>query len=867
MSELTGKTLGKYKVLGKIGAGGMGAVYKAMHIELGHTVAVKVLPSSFTRDPQYLERFHREAQTAAQLDGPHIIDVFDYGEQDGYTYLVMSYISGESLGDRLGQPMDTKARVDIISQVGEGLAFAHSRDVIHRDIKPDNILLTEDGQATIVDFGLARIREAVRITKTGVALGTAQYMSPEQIKGAKDIDHRTDIYSLGVVLYKMLTGQVPFQADSSYALMIKTLKDPVPSPRSLNSEIPLAVEAVILRALEKAPGARYQTVEEFVAALCEATRQPLPDWVEEARVKRPSKITTALRPKVTRRMGKSGLATFGIVIVVGLLTVGGFFAYRWYRGPQAAVHYSRGIVYLTQEQWALAINEFDEVLRIDPTYKDAAEKRDEAQKQLDLVILTKKCDDLYAKADWLNCILRCEEVRDLDSDYDQVEKKLFDAYYNYCLALVETDDLSGAVEQCNEALELDPEAAEVQAIRDKIDAYWKGKVAYNNEEWKIAIDALAYVYNTDPNFKDTQDLLYMAYVKYCHELVEAGNLEEARDCCEKALHIRPRGSEASACREEVENEQYLALVDKGNELLKRGKLDEAQAAFEEALDIQSRGAEAQDSLDKVYEARVDKGNDLLDDGKLDEAQAAFEEALDIQSRGAEAQDGLDKVYEAHVANGHELLDDCKCKEAKDEFDKALDIKSGGIEAQDGVDRYVDDCEEPRFIPITNSKDDYSGTQGYKNWYYLELIGTSWQQMPWDSGDGYYEHGYIPDIGSVEGRYIQIRQYLMHPGPDIPVARKWVSPVPREIRIKATVRKDDTGGGDGVGVRIMHNSQQLWSTYLHYRDSVGKTFTEDRKVQQGDEIYFIVDIGGSPLHDQTYFDASIYEVSYKCRPTD
>lgn len=495
MSELTGKTLSKYKVLEKIGAGGMGAVYKAMDIELDRTVAVKVLPSSFARDPQYLERFHREAQTAAQLDGPHIIDVFDYGEQDGYTYLVISYISGESLGDRLGQPMDTKTTVDIISQVGEGLAFAHSRGVIHRDIKPDNILLTEDGQAVIVDFGLAKIREAVRITQTGAALGTGHYMSPEQIRGAKDIDHRTDIYSLGVVLYEMLTGQVPFQGDSFWALVKQHVKDPVPSPRSLNSEIPLAVEAVILKALEKASGARYQTVEEFVAALCEATRQPLPDWVEEARVKRPSKITTALKAELTRRVGKSGLAIFGIVVVVCLLSISGFFAYREYRRQQAAVHYNRGNVYFASEQWDLAIYEFDQALAVDHTYEEAAEKKAEAQKQRDLDILERKADDLYADADWPAYIELIE--KELGRDYDQVEEKLLRAYYQYGRALVEDNQLTNAIKHFDKALELDPEATEIQAIRDLVAAYQEGRKAYDNDEWENAIDALARVYDTD----------------------------------------------------------------------------------------------------------------------------------------------------------------------------------------------------------------------------------------------------------------------------------------------------------------------------------------------------------------------------------
>lgn len=779
MSELIGQTLGgRYRILEEIGRGGMGAiVYKALDTDLDRVVAVKVLPSFLVRDPEYLERFHREAQAAAQLDGPHILNVFDYGEKEGYTYLVMSYVSGGTLQDRLGRPMAMEEVVDIISQVGEGLAFAHRRGVVHRDIKPGNILLTEDGQAVIADLGIAKILAASSLTKTSTVIGTPEYMSPEQGTGAKDVDERSDIYALGVMLYEMLTGRVPFQADTPLALVHKHVYEPPPLPHSLNPAIPPAMERVVLRALNKKPEGRYQSVEQMVEALCKAANRPVPNWVEKACVEPPTREES--RPGlVFPPIGRQGLAIWGALAIVCLLFLGGWFVYRNHRRQQAAMHYNRGVIYLNGGSWEVAIYEFDQALAIAPGYEDAVEKRAEAQKQLELKSLLEKADDLYADADWAACIEKLEQVGELDPSYDRVETKLFDAYHNYGQALVEDDQLSQALEQFNKALELNPVSTEVQAERDLIAAYLEGVAAYNDGRWEDAIESLTKVYDSQADFKKTRELLYTAYVRRGQELVEAGNTEEGNACCGQALKIKPGGSEASACLKSIEGQQYSAHVARGNE--------------------------------------------LLGDCKLDEAQAEFEKAQAINPYGAEAKAGLEQVEQLRTS---------------------------------------------QVSLITDTQSDYSGTQGHKNWYYLEWIGTSWQQMPWDPGDGYYEHGYNPAIGkSVEGRYIRMERRDIHPGKGIPVARKWVSTVAGEIRIAGTVRKGDTRCGDGVRVRIVHNSQQLWSTHVPYYDSRGEAFTIDREVQQGDEIYFIVDDGGShsPECDRTYFDASIYLVSYQCK---
>ncbi len=273
--SLEGQTLGKYRILEPLGRGGMAQVYKAYHPGLDRYVAVKVLRADLTEDAEFLNRFRREARAVAALRHPNIIQIFDFDVQDGLYYMVMELLEGNTLKSYLNALRVRKERMPlgetthILSDVLGGLAYAHAEGVIHRDLKPSNILLTRRGQAVLTDFGIAQIIGGTQYTVTGALMGTLSYMAPEQGRDGK-CDVRSDIYSLGITLYEMLTGSVPFDADTPLAILLKHLNDPLPSPRSLAPDIPEAFEQVVLKALAKDPQERYQSATEMAAALIEA---------------------------------------------------------------------------------------------------------------------------------------------------------------------------------------------------------------------------------------------------------------------------------------------------------------------------------------------------------------------------------------------------------------------------------------------------------------------------------------------------------------------------------------------------------------------------------------------------------------------
>jgi putative two-component system response regulator len=262
-----GMTLGPYRVMDRIGRGGMATVYRAYHPALDRYVAIKVLPDFFADDPSYRERFQQEARSVARLKHPNILEVFDFGYDKELAYLVLELVEGGTLADRIGKPMDLREVIQLLEPIASALDHAHSHGILHRDIKPSNILLHPDGTPVLADFGLAKMAGSLRrLTGSGTVMGTPEYMSPEQ--AADDpVGPASDRYSLAVVAYEMLTGRVPFQADTPAAVLLSHVTKAMPATRELRGELSAHVEEVLRRGLAKIPEDRYGSARELVAAL------------------------------------------------------------------------------------------------------------------------------------------------------------------------------------------------------------------------------------------------------------------------------------------------------------------------------------------------------------------------------------------------------------------------------------------------------------------------------------------------------------------------------------------------------------------------------------------------------------------------
>ncbi len=293
MDELINHTLGGYQIIEQIGIGGMATVYKAYQANMDRYVAVKVLPRQLAEDPNFLARFEQEARTIARLENKNILPVYDYGTQDGYTYLVMRYVGQGTLKDLTSQgPLPLPTVVDFLEQIAEALQYAHDKGVIHRDVKTSNVLIDEHQQCYLTDFGIAKLAaSSAHFTASGALIGTPAYMSPEQCSGMA-VDHRSDLYSLGIVLYEMLTGAVPYQAETPVAIVLMHMQSPLPSPRQLNPNIPEPVEQVVFRALAKSPDERFQSAYDFAQTL----RQALEKATDSATLSLPRSQATPYTP-------------------------------------------------------------------------------------------------------------------------------------------------------------------------------------------------------------------------------------------------------------------------------------------------------------------------------------------------------------------------------------------------------------------------------------------------------------------------------------------------------------------------------------------------------------------------------------------
>jgi serine/threonine protein kinase len=319
MGNLIGKSLGRYHILEQLGEGGMAVVYKAYDTRLERNVAIKVILPQKQHTEKFIKRFEREAKALAQLSHPNIVKVIDYGEHEQMPYLVMEYIPGGTLKQKLsGKSMPWREAVKTLVPIARALGYAHQQKIIHRDVKPSNILITDSGEPMLSDFGIAKIvesEETLDLTGTGIGVGTPEYMSPEQAQGTS-VDARADVYSLGVVFYEMVTGRKPYQADTPMAVVWKLASEPLPRPREFVRELPDSIEQFLVKALAKSSKDRFQDMSVFGTvlekiALSESISSKT-SWSPKARAQR--------SPILIRN-----ISSFIVVVIVLILIIAGNF--------------------------------------------------------------------------------------------------------------------------------------------------------------------------------------------------------------------------------------------------------------------------------------------------------------------------------------------------------------------------------------------------------------------------------------------------------------------------------------------------------------------------------------------------------------
>jgi eukaryotic-like serine/threonine-protein kinase len=331
---------GRYEIVGKLGEGAMGVVHRARDTALGRVVALKMLSADLGEDDEIVKRFRREAEAIGRLSHPHIVTVYDLGESEGHAFLAMELLEGEDLRtliDRAGE-IPLPDRVRILAEISEGLGYAHTRQVVHRDVKPANIMVTTSGQVKLLDFGLARLTTHETITGRGVILGTPDYMSPEQAMG-KPVDQRSDVFSAGAVFYELLTGQKPFSGRTLHSVLFQIISEEPDPILTLNPDVPARLALVAHRMLEKEPEKRYQSMDEVAAEL----------WAIHGALRR-SRSRSAMPPREDRLAAISEEAK-----------------------SRAREHVARGRAHIAAGRLTKGADEMGEALALDPECREAAE--------------------------------------------------------------------------------------------------------------------------------------------------------------------------------------------------------------------------------------------------------------------------------------------------------------------------------------------------------------------------------------------------------------------------------------------------------------------------------------------------------------
>jgi hypothetical protein len=501
--NLTGETLGQFRIVEPIGRGGMAAVFRAYQPSLDRYVAIKVLSAQHALTPGFSERFVREARAIAQLNHPNILPVIDFGQEGDLSYIVMKYVPAGTLKDKMGRPMALEEVLRLIEGIAAALDHAHERGILHRDVKPRNVLLDEGDWVLLADFGLAKMMAGDEgLTGSGVGIGTPAYMSPEQGQG-QTVDARTDIYSLGVVLYEMVTGQLPFDAETPFAIVMKHITEPLPLPRSLRPDLPEAVERVILKAVAKAPEDRFETAGDLARSLRSAVAELTPtepvaaaEAPEETLARLPGLYTQALGYFYTEQWTRA-IETLEIIVAAQPDYEDGDAARRLEQAREQlrlADLYAQAQAALTGEDWMTAIARLNEIVALDAGYRDAGALLKQARRRKELADLYGDAQRLHDSGQWQAVINVWERIYALDSNYS------------------DPDGLLASAQASLEKIRAEQEAqrqAEERA-RHLADLYRRGLEHVTAGEWEAAAALFEEIESLEPGYQETAGLLERA---------------------------------------------------------------------------------------------------------------------------------------------------------------------------------------------------------------------------------------------------------------------------------------------------------------------------------------------------------------------
>ena len=611
-SLATNTLLTHYRVLSPLGAGGMGEVYLAEDTRLGRKVALKLLPASAVADEQAKKRLLREARAAATLDHPNICAVYEVGEEDDQSFIVMQYVEGETLAARIKrQLLDVQAALAIAAQVADALQEAHARSILHRDIKPQNIMLTTRGQVKVLDFGLAKVMRGKAIaeseaetaswaTETGVIVGTVPYMSPEQVKG-EGLDGRSDIFSYGIVLYEMLSGQRPFEAKSTAEIISAILTREPPPLRGQAGTVPAGLERLVRKCLEKEPARRYQTMEELAVDLGQVWREcesgqvasSISDAVTASRVAVVSQRRVEWRSLLRSR---AALAITSLVILAAAATAYTLF----FRRPS-----------LTPAPGSKSVNS--------PAYDDYMRGK--------VIVNSENPEDNKAAIKFLEQAVR--QDRNFAPAYAELARAYNRKAFYFAPTEAEKKQLNVDAEvNVAKALEIDPKLAEGHLVRGLI--LFSPAKRFNHEG---AIQSYKQALHLNPNLDDAYQQLGMVYF-------HIGLLEKGWAEIEKALAIKPDNTMArfrfgviniyqakyeDALRifKSIPREANPALYDRSlaTALFQLGRMGEASAVVEKYLQtyVDDQGGNVT-SVKAMLLAKA---------GKVREAEQTIQHAIEI----------------------------------------------------------------------------------------------------------------------------------------------------------------------------------------------------------------------------------------------